>query len=152
MGVAFSGSWSTRTKSRTRWEGHTNALARAAAREVVFALARRQLLSNWASSAKARLAYRIRYELAQRIAAEAGAQYAILECRCPDHHRWMMRVEAHAETRLEACSAGVVTVAQGARRRGIWWIDAEAYTRRPPTLLKSSGFGQVKGRDLTVNS
>lgn len=70
--------------------------------EIAFNVVRRQLLQGLSVLCDTPLGYRRSYDLAVRIAAEARALVAVVECVCPDEALWRGRVEARQAMSLPA--------------------------------------------------
>ena len=62
--------------------------------EIMFNVARRQLLQGLSVICDSPFAYRRCYERAADIAQETGTALAVVECRCADETTWRQRVEA----------------------------------------------------------
>lgn len=69
-------------------------LAGGLAYDVMFRVARRQLLQGLSVICDSPLTSTIGYRQAQTIAAEARAILAIVECCCPDTAQWSQRIDA----------------------------------------------------------
>jgi len=76
--------------------------AGALAYDVMFNVARRQLTQGLSVICDSPLTHRKGYEHAARIAEEAGAALAVVECRCPDEALWRQRIEARRTLGLPA--------------------------------------------------
>lgn len=76
--------------------------AGALAYNVMFNVARRQLLQGLSVICDSPLTYREGYEHAARIAGETGAALAVVECRPPDEAVWRGRIEARQALGLPA--------------------------------------------------
>lgn len=70
--------------------------------EVMFNLARRQLLQGLSVICDSPLTGRIAYERAQRVAAEAHASLVVLACRCSDEEIWKQRINSRKALQLPA--------------------------------------------------
>ncbi len=70
--------------------------------QVMFNVARRQLLLGLSVICDSPLTGRIAYDRAAGIAAETGASLAVVECRCPDESVWRERINARKDLRLPA--------------------------------------------------
>jgi predicted kinase len=70
--------------------------------EVMFAVARRQLRLGLSTICDSPLVSRWAFEQAQRVAAEAGAAVAVVECRCRELEVWRARIERRRELGLPA--------------------------------------------------
>lgn len=69
---------------------------------VMFNVARRQLLQGCSVICDSPLTFRTFYERAERIACEAGAALAVVECTCPDDDEWRRRIDARKTLNLPA--------------------------------------------------
>jgi predicted kinase len=69
---------------------------------VMLNIGRRQLLQGLSVICDSPLGYRFTYEAATRMAAEAGARLAVVECQCPDLAIWRARIEARQALGLPA--------------------------------------------------
>ncbi len=69
---------------------------------VMFNVARRQLLQGFSVICDSPLTFAPFYEDARRIAAEAGATLAIIECHCPNEAIWRDRINGRALLDLPA--------------------------------------------------
>jgi predicted kinase len=70
--------------------------------EVMFNIARRQLLLGLSVICDSPLTGRIAYDRAAGIAKETGVALAIVECRCPDEATWSERINARKDLHLPA--------------------------------------------------
>jgi predicted kinase len=70
--------------------------------EVMFNVARRQLLLGLSVICDSPLTGRIAYDRAAGIAAETGASLAVVKCRCPDESVWRERINARKDMHLPA--------------------------------------------------
>jgi predicted kinase len=73
-------------------DGHTPE-AGALAYEVMWSVARRQLMQGLSVVCDSPLTGALGYDRAKHIAEEAGARLAIIECTCPDEVIWRERIE-----------------------------------------------------------
>lgn len=85
--------------------------------DVMFSVARRQLLAGMNVICDSPFSYRASYFTAQRIVAETGARLAALECSCSDERIWRQRIEARSALKLPA-------------HRTTSWADVEAFYER----------------------
>jgi hypothetical protein len=81
------------------------------------------------------LGYRRTYERAVRVAEEAGARLAVVECRCPDEGVWRRRIEARQALDLPS-------------HHTIDWAAVEAFLRR---TAADGGF-TIAGPHLVVET
>ena len=70
--------------------------------DIMFHVARRQLLQGMSVICDSPLTGTRGYEHAQEIAHEAHASLAILECTCSDHVLWQQRIEGRQHLQLPA--------------------------------------------------
>lgn len=70
--------------------------------DVMLSVARRQLAQGLSVVCDSPLTYRGTYEQARRIAHEAGATLAVIECVCPDDAVWRGRIESRKQLGLPA--------------------------------------------------
>lgn len=70
--------------------------------DVMFNVARRQLLQGLSTICDSPLTFDTLYDRARRIAAETNASLAIIECRCPDDREARRRIEARKNLALPA--------------------------------------------------
>ena len=61
--------------------------------DVMFRIARRQLLQGSSVICDSPLNFPHLYEAARELAAETGASLVVVECRCPDERVWRRRIE-----------------------------------------------------------
>jgi predicted kinase len=80
-------------------DGHTQA-AGPLAYEIMFNIARRQLLQGLNVICDSPLTGNISYERAQRIATETHASLAVLECVCSDESLWQQRINSRKTLQL----------------------------------------------------
>lgn len=81
--------------------------------DVMFNVARRQLLQGSSVLLDSPLNYGSLYDSARRLAAGTGARLAVIECRCPDEDSWKRRIDdrkalglpAHHQTDWESFRA-----------------------------------------------
>lgn len=84
---------------------------------VMLNIGRRQLLQGLSVICDSPLGYRRTYETAARIADEAYARLAVVECHCPDEATWRRRIEERQALNLPS-------------HHTIDWAAVEAYQRR----------------------
>lgn len=70
--------------------------------EVMFNIARRQLLQEFDVICDSPLAYNITYNKARLIAAETHASLVIVECICSDEQEWSHRINGRKQLQLPA--------------------------------------------------
>jgi predicted kinase len=87
--------------------------------DIMFNVARRQLLQGLSVICDSPFAYRRCYERAVNIAQETGAALAVLECRCADETTWRQRVEARQERALPQHHTTDWAAVQAFRRRTV---------------------------------
>lgn len=68
--------------------------------EAMWQVGRRQLLQGLNVICDSPLSHPMGYRAARRVAAEAGAVLAVVECHCTDERLWRERVEARAASGL----------------------------------------------------
>ena len=85
--------------------------------EIMFNVARRQLLQGLSVICDSPFAYRRCYDRAMEIAQETGAALAVVECRCTDETTWRQRVEARQALALP-------------RHHTTDWAAVQAFQRR----------------------
>ena len=73
-------------------EGYT-AEAGGLAYEIMFNIARRQLLQGLDVICDSPLVSSLSYQSARKIAAESSATLAVIECRCSDEYLWSQRID-----------------------------------------------------------
>ncbi len=61
--------------------------------EVMWNVARRQLLHGSGVICDSPLTFPQLYDAARLLAAETGAELVVIECRCPDEHEWRRRID-----------------------------------------------------------
>jgi predicted kinase len=82
-------------------DGHTRE-AGGLAYDVMWRVARRQLLQDLSVVCDSPLTFARGYERAERLAQEAGARLAIIECACADEGTWRARIEGRKALALPA--------------------------------------------------
>jgi predicted kinase len=68
--------------------------------EVMWQIGRRQLLQGFSVICDSPLSHSIGYQAVRRVAAEAQATLAVVECRCSDEALWRDRVQVRATGNL----------------------------------------------------
>jgi predicted kinase len=85
--------------------------------DIMFNVARRQLLQGLSVICDSPFAYRRCYDCAVEIAQETGAALAVVECRCADETTWRQRVEARQALALPRHHTTDWAAVQAFRRR-----------------------------------
>lgn len=102
----------------------------------MFNIVRRQLLQGVSLVCDSPLGYRRSYDRAVRIAEEAGAQIAVVECVCSDEAEWRRRIESRQAVQLPSHHTTDWSAVQTFLRRTA--ADAEYAIEHPHLVLDTA--------------
>ena len=104
--------------------------------EIMFSVARRQLLQGFSVVCDSPLSFHTLYNTAHRLATETGAQLAVIECRCSDEGLWRERINARKALALHSHHQTDWVSFQTERRRT---VEQTEYEIAAPHLVVDTG-------------